>query len=211
MVDQAKRLDFNDVFLEEQDLTKIYPRVVESDKTLMQSLGLEHLLPELGKVVRVSILPFAVAITSAPCRVIVPVVHYLNADPVSGRYTKLPDGSFPSIEWEILYFCLSKTDMLQIQKLPDDHQTPYDFDIALEQSARRIGHELNRVSKQARWRTNPELAMEVEENAAEVSATFAARAANMPDITLFADFNVVQMALFPRESNSEKPLASVGW
>jgi hypothetical protein len=152
MVDQAKRLDFNDVLLEEQDLTKIYPRVVESDKTLMQSLGLEPLLPELGKVVRVSILPFAAATTSAPYRVIVPVVHYLNADPVSGRYKKLPDGSFPSIEWEIRYLCLSKTDMMQIQKLPDDDQTPYDVDIALEQSARRNGHELNRVSKQARWR-----------------------------------------------------------
>ena len=95
MVDHAKRLDFNGVFLDEQDLTEIYPRVVESDKALMQSLGLEPLLPELGKVVRVSILPFAAATTRAPYRAIVPVVHYLNADSVSGRYTKLPDGSFP--------------------------------------------------------------------------------------------------------------------
>jgi len=31
--------------------------------------------------------------------------------------------------------------------------------------------------------------------------------ANMPDIKLFADFKAVQMALFPRESNREKPLA----
>jgi len=97
--------------------------------------------------------------------------------------------------------------MMQIQKLPDDDQAPYDFDIVLEQNARRIGHELNRVSQQVRWRTNPELAMEAEENAAEVSDTFAARAANMPDITLFADFKAVQMALFPPVSNSEKPLA----
>ena len=136
-----------------------------------------------------------------------PVVHYLNADPVSGRYTKLPDGSFPPIEWEIRYLCLSRTDIMQIKKLPDDDQTPYDFDIVLEQSVRRIGHELNRVSQQVRWRTNPELAMEAEENAAEVSDTFAARVANMPDIKLFADFKAVQMALFPPVSNSEKPLA----
>lgn len=207
MVDQAKRLDFSGVFLEEQDLTKIYPRVIESDKALMQSLGLEPLLPAPDKVVRFSILPFTAATTSAPYRAIVPVVHYLNADPVSGRYVKLPSGSFPPIEWETRHLCLTRTDMTQIKKLPDDDQTPYDIDIAMEQSARRIGHEFSRVSKQARWRTNPELVTEVEENAAEMSDTFAARAANMPGIRLFADFQAVQMALFPRESNRKKPVA----
>src|SRR5438445_7520628 len=91
-----------------------------------------------------------------------------------------PTVLFPSVEWEIRYLCLSRADMMQIQKLPDDDQTPYGFDIVLEQSARGIGHELNRVSNEARWRTNPELALEPEESAAEVADTFGATAANMP-------------------------------
>lgn len=194
LVDQAKRLDFNGVFLEEQELTERYPRVVEADEALMQSLGLKPLLPVQGKAVRFSILPFTAAAISANYRAIVPVVHYLNADPASGKYEKQPSGSAPPIAWEIRYLCLTRADIMRIRKLPDDDQTPYDIDIILRLSAWGIGKEFRRVSNQARWKKDPELAKEVELMAAEMSAAFAAKLAGMPDMTIVDDFQDAETA-----------------
>jgi hypothetical protein len=124
----------------------------------------------------------------------VPVVHYLNADPVSGKYEKQPGGSAPPIAWEIRYLCLTRADIMRIKKLPDDDQTPYDIDIILALSARSIGHQLRRVSNHARWKKDPELAKEVELMAAEMSAAFAAKLAGMPDMTIVDDFQDAETA-----------------
>jgi hypothetical protein len=194
LVDQAKRLDFKGVFLEERELTERHARVVEADEALMQSLGVEPLFPVHGKAVRFAILPFAVATISANCRAIVPVVHYLNADPISGTYKKQPDGSVPPIEWEIRYLCLTRTDIMRIKNLPDDDQTPFDIDITLAHSAWGIGHEFRRVSKQARWKKDPELAKGADLMAAEMSDAFAAKLAGRPGVTILDDFQDVETA-----------------
>jgi len=199
LVAQAKRLDFMGVFLEERELTERYARVVEADEALMQSLGVEPLFPVHGKAVRFAILPFAVASISANCRAIVPVLHYLNADPVSGTYKKQPDGSAPPIEWEIRYLCLTRTDIMRIKNLLYDDQTPFDIDIILALSACGIGKEFLRVSNQARWKKDPELAKEVELMAAEMSDAFAAKLAGRPGMTILDDFQAVETTQGGRE------------
>jgi hypothetical protein len=196
MVEQAKGLDFSGVFLEEQELRERYAAVVEADKALMQSLGVELLLPAPGEAVRFSILPFKVAAINDPYRAILPVVHYLNADPTSGKYVNRPDCSDPPIEWETGYVCLNRIDM-RIRRSPDADQTPYDIDIIMTAGNREIGFDFNRGSNQARWKRNPELAVEVERKASEMSDVFATKIAGKDGITLFADFQAIVAALFP--------------
>lgn len=199
LVDQAKRLDFTGVFLEEQELTERYPQVVEADEALMQSFGVEPLLPVQGKTVRFSILPFTAAAITDPYRAVVPAVHYLNANP-SGTYEKQPDGSAPPIEWEIRYLCLTRNDIMRINNLPDDDQTPFDIDITLAHSACGIGHEFHRVSKQARWKKDPEPAKEAQLMAAEMSDAFAAKLAGRPGMTILDDFQAVVVQDLKRET-----------
>jgi hypothetical protein len=196
MVEQAKRLDFEGVFLEEHELREKLPRILEADKALMENLGLKPLLPLPGEAVRFSIVPFKVAATDDPYRAIVPVVHYLNADP-SGKYVNRPDGSPPPIEWETGYVCLTRIDMMQIRRLPDAGQTPYDIDIVMTPGNREIGFDFNPGSNRARWKRNPELAVEVERKASEMSDVFATKIAGKHGITIFADFQAVVAALFP--------------
>jgi hypothetical protein len=199
LVEQAKQLDFKVVFLEEQELAERYQAVVEADKTLMQGLGLEPLLSAPGEAARFSILPFQVALTKDPRRVILPVLHYVNADPVSGKYQKGADGSVPPIAWELRYLCLSPSDVRYIKSLPDDDQTPLDIDIVVKHADdRAFGRELYRASNRARWRANPELVKEVEREAITMSDAFAAKVADQTGISIFADFRAVDEALFPK-------------
>jgi hypothetical protein len=156
------------------------------------------LLPASGEAVRLSILPFKALAINAPFRVIVPVVHYLDADPTSGKYVNRPDCSDPPIELETGYACLNRIDMMQIRRLPDANQTPYGIDIIMTPGNRDIGFEFNRASNQARWKRNPELAAEVEQTASELSDKLAAKTVDRPDLTLFDDFQkAAEAVLFP--------------
>lgn len=155
LVEQAKQVDFTDVLLEEHELAARLPRIFEADKTLMEGLGLKPLLPASGRAVRFCILPFQVAAIDKPCKVIVPAVHYLNADPTSGKYVKLPDGSSPPIEWELRHVCLTPSDAMQIIRLPDEDQTPFDVDLIMTNTSDlHFGYALYRASNKARWRLN---------------------------------------------------------
>jgi hypothetical protein len=199
LVDQAKNIDFSGVFLEEQELAERYLTVVEADNVLMQSLGVEPLLPAPGVAARFSILPFQVAITKDPHRVVLPVLHYTNADQVSGKYQKGADGSVPPIACQVRYLCLSPSEVKQIKRLPDNDQTPHDIDIVMQHAGdRAFGREFYRVSNSARWTKNPELVKAVELEAIKMSTALAAKVTNRTGITILADFRAVDEALFPK-------------
>jgi hypothetical protein len=199
IVAQAQKLDFSGVFLEEEELKERYLAVVEADKDLMQRLGLEPLQPAPGTAARFSIPPFQVAITKDPDRVVLLVLHYANADPVSGKYQKNADGSFPPIAWELKYLCLTPADVRRINRLPDENQTPCDLDLAISNSGDRpSGREFYCVRNGARWTQNPELVKEVEREATKISGAFVAKVAEQTGMTIVADFRAVVDTLFPK-------------
>jgi hypothetical protein len=199
LVDQAKTIDFSGVFLEERELRERYPALVEADKALMQRLGLKILQPAPGTAARFSILPFQVAITKDPDRIVLTVLAYLNADPVSGKYPKGVDGFVPPIEWEIRSVCLRPSDVRQIKSLPDDDQTPLDIDIITKNAeGRAFGYEFCRASNKARWRANPELVKEVEEKAIEIASAIAAEVSGKPGMTIVKNLGAAEAMLFPR-------------
>lgn len=197
LVEQAIQIDFTDVLLEEHELPARLPRILEADKTLMEGLGLKPLLPASGEAVRLSILPFKMAVIEDPYRAIVPAVHYLDADRASGKYVKVTDGPAPPIKCEIGYLCLTTIDVRQIGMLPDTDQTLYEIDITMTDGSGGLGREFHRASNQARWKKDSALAAEVESKAAEVSNVFAAAVANMPGITIFDDFGLSRSS-FPK-------------
>lgn len=90
------------------------------------------------------------------------VVHYTNADPVTGKYAKGADGSYPSVEFEIGFVRLSGFNMRQIKKLPDEESTPFKIDIVMTHAdGRAFGYEFNRASATPRWTLDPEVAAKV--------------------------------------------------
>jgi hypothetical protein len=211
LVEQAKQLDFQGVFLEEQELTERYPAVVEGDKILMKSLGLEPLLPAPGETVRFSMFPIQVALTKDPNRVVSPVLRYTNADPISGKYQKNPDGSIPAIEWEIKYACLTPSEVRQIRRLPDEGQTPFDVDLIMTNAGDRgFGHEIYRASNRAMWTRNPEFRSQVEMEANKVTNAFAAKVAGNPGIAIVDNFEAADATLFPKTNQVALPTADRG-
>ena len=57
-------------------------------------------------------------------RVVVLAICYTNANPKTGGYTKLPDGSRPPVEWKIGYLDLSPSSYRTISELPDGRHKP---------------------------------------------------------------------------------------
>lgn len=186
--EQASQLDFSGVFIERRELEEGYSEVVKANERLMQSLGVEPLLLKGDEVIRFSILPFAAAATiGEPDKTIVSVVQYLNADPASGKYKKQSDGLYPPIEWQIRYMCFTKSDLMQMRKLPDSDQTLSDIDVTLRYSDGRLVREFNQVSNQARWKKDPEAAEQITRKAAEMSASFVSKVASKSGFTISND------------------------
>jgi hypothetical protein len=171
-----------------QETAEWNAEVAETER-LSETLGMKFLLASQNGPVRFAVLPFAAATTNDPYRVIAPALRYKNADPVTGKYAKNPDGSVPPIEWEIQLLCLSRWDVEQIMTLPDEGQNPYDIDIVMTQAGgRALPYQFNRVSAAARWKANRELAQEVERKATEMSEAFAAKLAGKCGVAVFDDF-----------------------
>jgi len=186
--EQARQLDFDGVFLEHRELGEGHSEVVQANERLMQSVRVEPVLLKSGEVIRFSILPFAAAATiGEPDRTIVSVVQYLNADPASGKYKKQSDGLYPPIKWQIRYMCFTRSDLMQMRKLPDSDQTLSDIDMTLGYPDGRLVREFNQVSSQARWKKNPEVAEQITQKAAEMSASFVSKVASMPGFTILND------------------------
>jgi len=160
----------------------------------MTSLGLEVLLTECGKTARFAILPFPAASVSDPSCIIVPILHYVNAD-ADGRYIKDDNGSVPPIEWEIRHLGLSRFEMKCIQKMIEPGEAAADIDIVMTRPAAASGREFHRISKKSRWRLNPALVLDVETHWLNASNTLAAKIAGRQGVTMFENFQSASTAI----------------
>ena len=195
MIAQVGQLDFKGVLLQEAELRERMVRNAQLTEDLIKSLGLDHLVPGGQPAVRFAILRFTSAIIKDPPRMLVPVIHYANADPVSGDYQKNADGATPLIVWEIRYVCLRPWEVRLVNGLLDHNQTPYDIDLAMTKAGAALGNALSRVSSRAQWILNSGLVKQVEQEAIQMSHAFAAKLGNTPGITIFDDFQSADAAL----------------
>jgi hypothetical protein len=195
MDQQLRQIDFRGVLLDESDLREGAVRIAEKSRDLMKTLGLDYVAAAPGRAIRFAILPLKTASIDNPARVIVPVLQYLNADLVSGKYAKNADGLMPAIEWRIGYVCLTRFEVSQFKRLPDDDQTVCDIDFITTYDEDR-GYQLQRASHQARWRLDADLAEKVNEAAAKMSDVLSAKIADRPGIAIFDDFQAVEAVLF---------------
>lgn len=173
---------------------------------VVAGLGLNAILCSPGKAPRFAVLPSKVAVAGEPSCVIVPVLHYLSADPVDGKYRKGPDGSMPAIEYELAYLALSGSELKEIEKL----QGPGSLDgndIVMSVSYPAFGREFSRASNIPRWTQDPAIEKRVRSIAAEASSELATKCAGRFDIEEFADF---RSAFLKSESpvSTAKPLKS---
>ena len=160
---------------------------------LMRGLALDYPVAEVGKSVRFAILPaFTAAAVADPHCVIVPILHYLNAN-ANGHYRKEVDGSFPPIHWEVRHLGLSPMDIKQIQKLADPGEAASNFDIVMTRTDPACGHEFRRAANKARWQLNPDLATEVEKAAGEISNALATKLAGRAGVTIFDNFQLASI------------------
>jgi hypothetical protein len=93
-------------------------------------------------------------------------LEYLNADPITGNYLKLEDGSYPPVGWRVGYVMLSLSELRQLSALPEDcsYQSLYGYDWVM--CARRTPHEADICIKNIKlpaWKRHPEVAKKVEE------------------------------------------------
>ena len=82
----------------------------------------------------------------AALRIVALVVHYTNADPVSG---KMPSDVQPQVQ--VGYVRLSRANYAAISKLPDEDSTVNDIDIVMTHADRAFGYEFHRISNAPRW------------------------------------------------------------
>src|SRR5271157_2621048 len=93
------------------------------------------------------------------------VVQYTNVSPETGKYAKLPDGTYPPVQFKIAFVRLSQFNMTQIRKLPDEDSDPFKIDIVMGHSGRAYGYEFTRASNVPRWTLDPEVAAQVKQAA----------------------------------------------
>ena len=161
------------------------------EKLMSKSDGLDILRPEKGKTVRFALLTNFLSAKKAynhyiekkgtyHClskdgvqgiccqklgesqpQIVALVLHYTNADPKSGRYSKDASGALPPIQWEIKFVRLSRSAFRRISGLVEEDSKSEDMDIIMSHRDSGIGYEYNKVSV-ARWKRNPALLAEVE-------------------------------------------------
>jgi len=100
-------------------------------------------------------------------RVVVLAICYTNANPKTGGYTKLPDGSRPPVEWKIGYLDLSPSSYRTISELPEDDASPYDYDYAMSMVNNR--YEI-KTRGGALWKADAEVRKAVEEASRKYAA-----------------------------------------
>ena len=158
---------------------------------IVAELGLNPVTCTPGKAARIAILPSKVAVVSDSSCVIVPVLHYLNADPASGKYTKGADGTMPPIEYELGYLALSRSELGEISNLQEPALPLCGIDIVMSVSHPEFGRafrrEFGRVCNKARWTLDPAIAKQVEDRTPQASSELAAKCASHSDAEVFAD------------------------
>jgi len=165
--------------------------LVAEPEHFVNALGLNCLTAEPDGLVRFSILPCKTATLSNSCVVILPVVQYLNANPVNGRYDKNADGSATPVEWEIRHLGLSRADIGEIENLLGQDLTPFNVDFVMSSDGTSFGRQFHRINKKARWKQSPELIAAVEKAAIEASNVFETKLVGTPGVTIFEDFRGV--------------------
>jgi hypothetical protein len=141
---------------------------------------------EGGRVVRFAPLPHLKPIV-VPERdglfsVALLALEYLNADPVTGNYLKLADGSYPPVGWRVGYVMLSFFELRQLSALSEDCscQSLYGYDLGMY--ARREPGEADIFIKNLKlpaWKRHPEVAKKVEEAAQRLAQNGGAKLLEM--------------------------------
>jgi hypothetical protein len=168
---------------------------------VVADLGVNPVRSSPGEAVRFAILPGKAALIGKSSRVVFPVVHYLNADPSNGKYTKRTDGSMPPIEYELAYLAVSPSELKEIRKLQEEASSRYGSDMVFVPNG-DFGREFYRVSNMPRWTQDLAIAKRVQKVAIEASSKLVANCAGRSDIIMFADLP----AAYPR---GENPVTSV--
>lgn len=152
---------------------------------LIADLGLNPIRCSDGKIARFAVLPGRIALMGT--RFIVPAVHYLNAEPSTGKYVKRTDGSMPAIECEIGYLALSHSELGEIKNLKEPELSLYGIDIVMSASGPEFGREFRRVCNRARWTLDPATEKQVRAQITESPHELDTQCAERSDIELFAD------------------------
>lgn len=76
------------------------------------------------------------------------VVHYTNADPDTGKYTK----EVTDTKFKIMYVSLSQTNFSDISALVQEDEAVDGFDIVMSKAENGIGYKFNRVSNECRYK-----------------------------------------------------------
>jgi hypothetical protein len=94
------------------------------------------------------------------------VLHYLNADSLTGKYEMSVDAdgnkSVPPIEYELALLQLSAFDVLRLKGLPDENGGWNDCDYSVGIDECDGQKKFCRMSSRARWILNPDLVKAVE-------------------------------------------------
>jgi len=126
---------------------------------------------EDGRAVRFALLPHLTPIVvpegDGLFSVVLLALEYLNADPITGNYLKLANGSYPPVGWRVGYVMLSLSELRQLRALPEDcsYQSLYGYDLVM--CAWRTPHEADICIKNTKpaWKRHLEVAKKVEEAA----------------------------------------------
>jgi hypothetical protein len=150
-------------------------------------LGLDPLTCSPGEAARFAMLPGKAAVIGNSSCVIVPVLRYLNADPVTGRYELKADSPMVAIESEIEYLALSHQELNEINKLQEPEQSLYDIDVAMSVSSPDFGRDFRRVCRRPRWTLDPATEKQVKATIVDASSELATKCAGRPGVELFPD------------------------
>jgi len=186
---------------------------------IVADLGLNPIKCSPEKAVRFAILPTKAAVVMESSRVVVPVLHYLNANPADGKYKKTTDGSMPLVEHEVKYLALSRSELQEISNLQQPRLSLYGIDIVMNVSYPAFGRKFRRVCNSARWTQDPAIRKQVEEGGAELSAELAATCAGRSDVAVVPNLPLAytqrQNDVTPAESLNTarmvKPLTHDEW
>jgi len=176
---------------------------------VVADLGLNPIRSSPGQAVRFAILPGKAAVVGKLSYMVIPVLHYLNADPSNGKYTKTTDGSMPPIEYELEYLAVSPSELNKISKLQEQAPSRYSPDVVFV-SHGDFGRGFDRVSSVARWTQDPAIAKRVLEIAIEASSKLVASCAGRSDVELFEDFWSRTQTSKTAESTAEPPKRGPG-
>jgi hypothetical protein len=176
---------------------------------VVADLGLEPISSSRGAV-RFAMLPGKAAVVQNSSAVIA-VLHYLNADPATGKYSKGADGSMPMIEWQLGYLALSRSELDEIKNLEEQELSLYDIDIVMSASSPEFGRVFRRVCNRARWTLDPATEKQVKAVIVDASSELATKCTGRSGIEVFPDLRSakrhIELSKSPKRSAHDQGAA----